>query len=272
MSKNRCVAAIGSAILLAVGGFAGSTARAELVAGWDFSQYIGDGNLVIDDGSLFEFVDTLSANYSSLDPTSNAGAESAAFGTMYIDGQFGSTAVPAGSGSEQFLPTASIAGGSLVSNLDAPVFAPGDNAFDAHQILQGEGQANAQFLSMTALDNADVVFAADRGTPPPGGNHWFLSFGARTQSGASTVGVEFSPSGSGYGSVGSANLTTTDTRYEFDLGPATGATAFVRLRFQPTGPDAPVIDNVAISVPEPAAAAQVVAIAVGLLACRRRRG
>jgi len=269
MSKSTRSFAVGSTIcaLALVAGAA--PARAELVAGWDFSQYLGDGTLVIDDGSLFQFVDTLSANYSSLDPTFNAGAESAAFGTIYIDGQFGSTAVPAGTGAEQFLPSYSDPGGSLVSNLDGPVEAFGDNAFDAHQILQFEGQPNAQYLAMAALADANVVFEADRGTPATG--NWILSFGGKTQSGNSSVAVEFSPTGTGYTGAGTANLTTTDTRYEFDLGPAAGASAFVRLRFSVSSPSIPVIDNMAISVPEPGAAGASAAVALSLAACARRR-
>jgi hypothetical protein len=88
----------------------GSSAQASLVARWDFSQYAGDGFMSIDGGS--SFTNTLSANYSDLDPTFGAGFESAAFGTMYVDGSFGSTPVAAVSGSEQFLPTAAY-GGSL---------------------------------------------------------------------------------------------------------------------------------------------------------------
>lgn len=258
-------------VALAVPVLVSAPARAELVAGWDFSQYLGSGTLVIDDGSVFEFVTTLSANYSSLDPTFNAGAESAAFGTMYIDGQFGSTAVAAGAPLEEFSPYAVPGTGSLTSNLDAPVFGIGDNEFDAHTILQDEGQVNAQFLAMTALGSADVVFEADRGSPPSGGANWILSFGANAQNGTSSVGVEFSTTGSGYASVGVADLTTTDTRFEFDLGPATSQTAFVRLSFQPELPNAPVIDNVAISVPEAGGLASGVAALAGLVACRRRR-
>jgi hypothetical protein len=268
MRNVRCFAAIAA---LSVPVLVSAPARSELVAGWDFSQYLGSGTLVIDDGSLFDFVTTLSANYSTLDSTFNAGAESAAFGTMYIDGQFGSTAVAAGDPFEAFSPYAVPGTGSLLSNIDAPVFGFGDNEFDAHQLLQLEGQVNAQFLAMTALGDADVVFRADRGSPPPGGWKWILSFGANTQNGTSTVGIEFSTSGSGYTNVGFADLTTTDSRYELDLGPATEQTAFVRLSFQPELPNAPVLDNVAISVPEASGLASGVAALGALLAYRRLR-
>jgi len=245
----------------------GVPAQAELVAGWDFSQYLGDGILSIDGE---EFTDTLSANYSNLDPTFNAGAESAAFGTMYINGQFGSTAVSVGSGSEEFLPTQALFG-SLLSNLDAPVQGFGYNPFDSFTILVEEGQLFANGLAMTATDTASVTFEADRGAPPPGGSNWILSFGGRTFSGTSLVGIDFSTSGSGFASVGSLELTEVDTPYSVDLGPATGSTAFVRFRFDPVAPDQPVIDNVAISVPEAGGLASGVAALVGLFACRHRR-
>jgi len=55
-----------------------SAAQSSLVAGWDFSQYAGDGFMSIDGGS--SFTNTLPANYSDLDPTFGAGFDSSAFG------------------------------------------------------------------------------------------------------------------------------------------------------------------------------------------------
>ena len=80
-------------------------AHAAMVAGWDFSQYFADGILSIDGNA---YTGVLSANYSDLDPTQGAGAESAAFGTLYLDGQFGSTNVQPGSGSEPILPSGAL--------------------------------------------------------------------------------------------------------------------------------------------------------------------
>lgn len=269
MSRSRRFAGLASALFALA---APPAARAEMVAGWDFSQYLGDGTLVVDDGSLFQFVDTLDANYSNLDETYNLGPDSAQYGTMYIDGSFGSTAVPAGTaGAEQLLPIAILgaADGSLFSNLDAPVEQFGDNAFDSLELLALEGQVNQVRLGMTALADVDVVFAADRGTPAAG--NWILSFGAKTQAGTATAGVQVSPTGAGYASVGSVNLTTTDTRYTVDLGPVAGAATFARLSFNVTAPNFPIFDNVAISVPEPDAAAQLAAAGAALVACARRR-
>lgn len=241
-------------------------ARAELVAGWDFSQYFVDRELSIDGQS---YTSTLHANYSTLDPTNNLGAESAQYGTMYIDGQFGSTSVVGGSGEEQFVPTAALPGASLVSNLDAPVQQIGDNPFDSLELLALEGQLFTNLMAMAALDDADVVFAARRGAPAAG--NWIVSFGARTQAGEASVGIQASPDGGGYAAVGTAPLTATDTRYSFDLGPATGANQFVRFVFTGAASTFPVIDNVAISVPEAGAAAQLAAAGLGLALCAQRR-
>lgn len=234
-----------------------------MIAGWDFSQYVGDGLLSIDGAT---FTTTLPANYSNLDPTFGAGAESALFGTMYINGQFGSTAVSAdGSGNEAMFPTA----GSLDANLDAPSQQIGDVYFDAFTVLLDEGQGAFNYLSMTAQEPVSMVFRADAGTPQSG--NWLFSFGGKTFNGTSTVGVEVSTNGSGYASVGLAQLTTGDTQYVVDLGPATTNAVFVRLHLDPVGVDQPIIDNVAISVPEPGAVAQGAAVLASLLLAARRR-
>jgi hypothetical protein len=219
-------------------------AASQVVAGWDFSQYAGDGALTIDG---VNFVSTLSANYSNFDPTFNAGAESAAFGTLYFDGQFGSTAVPAGAGLEAFLPTA----GSLVSNLEAPVQGPGDNPFDSFAILAFEGQLFTQLLSMIALESVNVVFAADLSSVPASGGDWSVSFGAATTGEPTTVNIDFSTDGIGYAPVSTVAIGATDTPYRVRLGTAQSERAFVRFGLQAPTPDrSPILDNVAIVVPE----------------------
>ena len=90
---------IASTILsMAVSASMASSSQAFLAAGWDFSQYAGDGLLSLD---FVTFTTTLSANYSDLDPTFGAGAESAAFGTFYLNGSFGSSSItPTGNNDE----------------------------------------------------------------------------------------------------------------------------------------------------------------------------
>jgi len=255
--------AIASTILsiVAFTSIAGS-AQAYLAAGWDFSQFLGDGALTID-GSAYQ--NTLSANYSDLDPTFGAGAESAAFGTLYFNGSFGSTSVsPTGNLTEEFLPTA----GSLTSNLDVPVV-----SFDAFTVLLDEGQLFSNLLSMVARDSVSVVFEADLSTVPETGGNWSVSFGGKTFEGTSTVGVDFSTDGSSYAIVDSVILDGSDAQFVVNLGTAPSETAFVRLNFDPVDANQlPIIDNVAISVPEPGTVSQCFAVMISLLICGRARG
>ncbi len=254
------VAALAAAALLS------GSAQAAMIAGWDFSQYAGDGLLSVDGAT---FTTTLPANYSNLDPTFGAGAESAAFGTLFLDGSFGSTAItPSGLNDEQFLPTA----GSLVSNLGAP----GAFQFDSLEILVDEGQPLANLQGMTALDPVSVVFQANLAAQAFNGSDWIVSFGGKTFNGTSTVGVEFSTDGTTYSPAGSVILDTNDKPFSVNLGATTSHTAFVRLNFNPVGSDQPIIDNLAISgtlsaIPEPGTALLVISGLIGLQTFGRRR-
>jgi hypothetical protein len=235
-----------------------------MVAGWDFSQYFGSGFLTLDGGT---FVNTLDSNYSDLDPTFGAGAESAKFGTMHMDGQFMSSDVDAGSGTEPFIPLT----GSLVSNLSAPLLVD----FDAHSVLDSEGQGFESFLGMTARDAVEIVFAADLSTVADVGSEWSISFGGKTLSGTSSVGISFSTDGNSYAGFGSVDLDAVDKLYSVALGTDVSNLAFVKLSFNPSGNDQPVIDNVAISgtlapIPEPSTALLVLGGLLGLGVAGRR--
>ena len=253
--------AIASAILsMVVSTSIAGSSQAFLVAGWDFSQFVSDGLLSIN-GTTFKTA--LSANYSDLDPTFGAGAESAAFGTMYVNGLFGSSTINAtGNNDEPFLPTA----GSLASNLDAP-----EPSFDAFTVLQSEGQVYFNYLSMTAQAPVSVVFRADLSSVPETGGNWSISFAGKTFSGTSTVGVDFSVNGSRYANVGTVSLDAADKRFFLNLGTAVSEGAFVRLNFDPSESGQPIIDNVAISAPEPGAIAQSIVAMLGLLVSMRIR-
>jgi hypothetical protein len=263
---------LASLATLALALLVGSGANATMIAGWDFSQYFDVGALSTDGGT---FTATLDANYADapLDPTFGAGAESAAFGTMYMDGANGSTDVTPllGSGLEPFQPTAST-GGSLVSNLTEP----GGVDFDSHTILIAEGQLFANSLAMIASAAVSVVFGADLTSVPLIGSNWSLSFGARTFQGNSNLVVEFSTDGVTYAPAGPAvALNSIDTRYVVNLGAATSDNAYVRLTFNPSGANQPILDNVAIhadlAVPEPSTALLGSLGLVGLLFAGRRR-
>jgi len=256
----------------------GGNAQALMVAGWDFSQYLGDGLLSIDGAT---FTDTLGANYSSLvSPAATAsgsgglGPQAAAFGTMYLNGQFGSTNVQAGSGVEPFLPTQALFG-SLASNLNAPVTDGFLNPFDTLTTLAFEGQVFTNALAMVAPGAASVVFGIDLTSALPG-TDWSVSFGARTFSGTESIGIEFSTDGVDFDFAGSVNLTTVDTPFTLALGSELTSQAFVKFVFDaPMGPDQAVIDNVAVSatlIPEPGTALLLLTGLAGMAAQGRRRG
>jgi hypothetical protein len=251
------LAALGISVLTA------GAAHATMVAGWDFSQYLGPAVLTIDGATG---ANVLSANYSNLDPTSGAGAESAAYGTMFIDGTHGSTNIDPLGATPPFWPN----DGSLVSNLNAP----GIPAFDSFAILAGEGQLFTNPLSMTAPGAADVVFSANLSSVPQTGSGWALSFGGKTFSGSSVVSVAFSTDGSSYTSFGNVTLSTVDTPFTVAFGPTVADVVYVRLGLSPTGGQA-IIDNVALSatlstVPEPAMAV-LLGAGLALVAGLRRR-
>lgn len=263
MSKRFLVASIAGAALLA------SPAHAALIAGWDFSQYAVDGFLSVDGATV---TNTLVANNSALDPTNGGGVESAAFGTMYANGQFGSTLV---NDSLQLAPTA----GSLNSNLNnaAPDFDV-DNSGEGGQIV-------TNFISLTPVQNQlSLVFTADLTSVPEIGQGWSVAFGGQTFEGSTNVNVLFSLDGQTYTSAGTAPLNTNDLPFSFNLTSAQAEKLFVRLDFSGTwDPNVsgdingqPKIDNFGIygtltAIPEPGTMALLLSGLAGLVAVGRRR-
>ena len=293
---KRKLIAIASAVALSASA-AGAALADITVAGWDFSQYAGDGVL----GGL----KTLPANYSNFDVTHNAGAESALFGTAHFDGLFSSSNTVT-----DFLPTAGTmncerlpsppegcatpnVNGPVRSNRTEPWSGVGETAFDSLVTQSAEGAANANLLGMTAINPVSVVFEADIPGSDVGGPY-VLSFGGKTFTGGgtdggqqscggvcrSTVGIDFSPDGTTYASAGTAFLTPADTRFVVTVpnnipGGGGSPKGYFRLNLDPTDGQ-PIIDNVAVDVkviPEPGAVAQICAgvVGVGLLARRRFR-
>jgi hypothetical protein len=239
-----------------------------MVAGWDFSQYLAPAALTIDGA---EGTNVLSANYSDLDPT-GLGPESAAFGTMFINGQYGSSFVDPFGAAPAFIPTDI----NLAANVEAP---GGTLSFNQLNNLTDEGQLFANELGMVNQDAVQVVFGANLLGVPQTGSDWSLSLGGRTESGSAAIQIEFSTDGSVWFSFGSVNLTTVDTPFSIALGTAATDTAFIRLTF--AAPSASVgravIDNLAVNatlgtpVPEPAAAV-LGGLGLALLSGLRRRG
>jgi len=284
-------------IALPLGVQAGSTATAGLggtaepVAGWDFSQYAADGQLTTDGTT---YVDTLPANYSSLDPTSNAGTEAAAIGTMYIDGQFGSSSIdPSPMSSPPILPSAGQnncerkssddpnapegctppnVDGPIRSNRLAPANQPGRNPFDSLNVLAAEGQAYQNRLALTANSAVSVVFRADLGSLGSSPTRWGFSMGARSSQGTSTIGIDFAPDCGSYGAAGSFDVGEADERFTRGFGDALATSACVRLNFPNPGAGQAWVDNVVVhTVPEPAAAATASAACAALLSLARLR-
>jgi hypothetical protein len=263
----RCAAALAAlAALLPWSAGAQST----LVAGWDFSQYSNIFFLSIDGATL---VDTLDANHSDLDPTGFGGIESNEFGTMHLDGQFGSTDTPLSfEGLDPFQPGQVPPGNSLLSNVNQAFLGFGSPAACTQGQIEQMPGANCSDFAMIAIDAVSVVFEAVR-TPSVSGS-WFVSFAGRTvTSGTSSVGVSFSTDGAGYGGGGTAQLTTADRAYTYVFGAPQADRVFVRFTF-PSAQDPlsqPAIDNVGIAVPEPASGIGIAAtLALGAIWRRRR--
>jgi hypothetical protein len=246
---------------LVVSIFMTGDARALSVAGWDFSQYAGVGTMTIN--SNFDPADTLPANYSNLDPSFGAGAQSALFGTMYIDGQFGSTDVAIDfSANEPIVPTS----GSLSSNLNQPqLFNPTHVPFDSFNVLQAEGQEFANLLSMTAQDAVNVVFSANWDAVPEFGTSWSVSFGARVfdllpgAAESATFQVRYSQDGSSYSAPTPVAVSEIDTRFEIPLLVGPSERLYVLMSFvDPSGTaqgGQVILDNVSVNalseIPEP---------------------
>jgi hypothetical protein len=257
MSKLKQLAVLSGAIV----GLA-TSAQAALVAGWDFSQYESGGGALATDG-LDNLANTLSANYSSLDPTNNAGVESAQYGTMYLNGQFGSsnvTSVFSGS----IIPVS----GSLSANLDAAT----PNQFNSFTVLAAEGQLFQEDLKMQTSASTSAVFAADVGAGKQASG-WSISFATQMTSGSGSVVVEYSPDGTTYTQIANLSLSTAEAKQDVALSSDAAQRAFVRLTFS----GGATFDNVAINglvaaVPEPATAS-LLALGLGglaLLGSRRR--
>lgn len=249
--------------LLAVAGL-GTAAHAQaLVAGWDFSQYAGDG-IGSTDGLALTSI--LTANYSSLDLTGGAGAESAAFGTLYYDGTHGSTDAGINGSTDAIWPTTN----SLTSNLAAG----GPGSFDNHGLLDSEGQTFTEYLSLKNQSAVSLVFMVDLSSAGLVGSDWEISLGGLAEGGASTVTLDFSTDGISFVNAGQFNFTALDTAYSLNLSGLSTDSAFVRLNMTTAGT---TIDNVAISaltaaaIPEPSTYAMIAgSLALSIAAYRRR--
>jgi hypothetical protein len=212
----------------------------QLVAGWDFSQSCLEGNLC---DQALQGVQTLSANYSDLDPTDGMGAESAAFGTMHLDGQFGSSDVPGIGGWFTTVSPSLTLNTSVHSDFPLVEVGAEGNA----SIMQAEiPGVPYQQHAMRASDILDAVFRVDFSTRPGSlGSDWEVSFAAQSDGSASQVAVSFSLDGVDYGVPVVQAIGGDEEVITVALGGTDLSQVFVKLSFD--FPQDPVrIDNLAI--------------------------
>jgi len=260
-----------AAVVVSTASLAG-TASAELIAGWDFSQYRVDGSLDAGGGAT----DTLPANYSSLDLTFGAGGtdpgDSADFGTLLMNGSLGSTDVNelAPSPGPEVVAHANETQANRLAPLDMAGANPGAvNVFDAFNVLLGEGQANQSRVGLTARAPASLVFQVDQGAVLT--RTWEVSFAgfAIDPTGNVDVDVEFAADCGAYAFVDTVVLTADEQSFSLPMaGGVNDDEVCVRLSLDDANGQ-PVIDNVA--VPEPGFAAMLVAGVLGLVGLERRR-
>ena len=256
-----------SIALLACTAFTAAQAQ-QMVAGWDFSQYSGDGLNILSNPPALPFTETLTSNYSDLDPN-GVGIESTAFGSLYYDGQFGSTNVDPDGSSDEILPTS----GNLASNTSVGI-AQFANA--SGQISLSEGaQNNNNNLSFLSKSAVSIVFEADTSTVNSF-TDWSISFaGLDFNTGdiaPATIDVSFSTDGSTYGSATTFNLTGVDSAFSTSTFASSSTAAYFKFDFGGTDLR---IDNVGISgtvVPEPSSFAAIAgALALAFVGARRRK-
>jgi hypothetical protein len=256
----RSVLAI--AMTLALSAALAGSAHAVNVAGWDFSDFAADGVA----GGVVD------ANYSSFDPTGNAGAESANFGTAALF-----DIVSRGGDVTPSVRTDVPLGEQQNANFGGPAAFIGDNSFGAFTTLQLEGQTNTNVMSISLpITSGVAIFEGDlTSLGGDAGYGWSISFaGQVVGAAAATVVVQFSPDCSSYSTVGSVDLDQEANAFTVALDQI-ASTRACALLFVPNGGDERVvIDNVSLdvqAVPEPAVGAQLLAGALGLVALFRRR-
>ena len=258
----------------------GATAQADVIAGWDFSQYerpgdlAGGGSTPVATNSVFD--------------DNGAGSDAATIGTATIGG--GGTLLPtAGTGQNGSQDGVGYSPrGPITSNVSEPFLDTGKTAFDSFSILTDEGQAVANRFAMVADGSVVVDFEA---TMPQSADGWAFSFGGKMLNGGGTDGGQISCSGSctttvdlrlstngggSFGAVQQVVLTPEDTRYQvtFPNSGTSSSNPVVRLAMTgSSGTGLPVIDNAAIEgvLPEPGALAGLLAGALLLAGLRRIR-
>ena len=242
--------------------FLAGGAQAVNVAGWDFSGFARDG---VAGG-------TVDANYSSFDPTGNAGVESAAYGTATL-----SNIVSRGGDLSPSIRTDVALGEQQNANMSGPANGLISNSFNAYTTLQLEGQAQTNPMAITApAASGTAIFEGDlTSETDTTGYGWSVSFAGQVIGGSSaTVNIEFAPDCSGYSSAGTVSLDDEAGEYTVAFAKEASAKGCARFTIPHATGERVVIDNVSldvIAVPEPTRGFQLVAGVVGLAALFRRR-
>lgn len=239
------------------------------IAAWDFSQLAaGFGGFGIDNG--VSAAGEISANYSDFDPTSGVGLESAAFGTAFFDGTFGSSDVtPAG------------AFGFGPWQVDGNGVSANESGFGLEVISEFEGaQLGAGPQGIFANDPFTVTaFEFDLSSINSTADNLAVEFAFQdlnSVDAGSIIEVFFSEDGSSFSSFGSVTTTGAAQAATLSLDPSISASTGV-FQFQVTNTSGfASIDNVEILgdvsvVPEPSTYAAIFGgLALGLAILRRR--
>lgn len=269
--KMKSGLAVVASLLLA------GSAQATLVAGWGFEQNNGAGTI----GAFAGFVpeNTISANYSDFDPN-GLGLESGNFGTLWMDGSFGSDVITNGDfniATDELV----IAGLGFTQNNDEPgVYSGlmGDLAslgtFGAEGICFDGGATCGGANTLQANLAFDAVFQADAGAGQAG-TDWVLEFAkGSVLAGTTDVEVSWGFDGVTYANSQIVSMTDTEALQTINLGGVDEQDVFVRFSFTDTT-YFPNIDNVTLAatvnaVPEPGTILLGLAGALGLAVFGRR--
>ena len=230
------------------------SAHATMIAGWDFSQYFGSGELYVEEPGFTGYTNELGANYSNLLLSPGAGPAASTFGNLFFNGEFGSTNVVPDSPTAALTPTS----GSSVQNLTAPQTAAGYVPFNSFSTLNSAGQGFEENLSLQIQSTVSFVFAAYTDTIPGLVGDWSISFGGKTLGGESLIDFAFSLDGGlNFIGAGTRTLNTTDSLFTVSLPGLPSDSALIRMTVNKGSSVNPQIDNVSISatpVPLPSVA------------------
>lgn len=217
--------------------------NASLIAGWDFSQYPTSGLNTIDNAS---FNGSLAANFSDFNfPTADV---SPSYGTLYYDGQFGSTATTYAT-FDTSVPEVQPVTSSLLSARGQLGDGLLMSDLSSKNQLQVSGQIYYADIKLMVRGNVSLVFAADAQTPS---GSWAITFAAQDFDDGASISWDVSTDGSAYAATGlSTALTTADQAYSVSFPQLQGASK-VYLRAQFTGVNGGLgkfltIDNVGIA-------------------------